>query len=109
MPDGWQYGEDWVMPEQNTSSDHSQGAGDGGGCCCYWRVTFELCIQFEMAIVSNHTSCYFKIFKLHLNIFPISEPTVTEPQLYYIQIMDCLHLNRLLAMGEVTEHPELTG
>ena len=64
---------------------------------CYWRVTFELCIQFETAIVSDHTSHYFKIFKLHLNIFPISEPTVTEPQLYYIWTMDHSHLNRLLS------------
>ena len=52
---------------------------------CYRRVTFELCIQFETAIVSDHTSHYFKIFKLHLNIFPISETTVTKPQLYYIR------------------------
>ena len=60
---------------------------------CYQRVTFELHIQFEMAIVSDHTSHYFKIFKLHLN--PISDSTVPKPQLYYIWTMDCLHLNRL--------------
>ena len=62
---------------------------------CYQRVTFKLRIRFETAIVSDHTSRYFKIFQLHLNIFPISETTVTEPQLYYIRTADCSHPNRL--------------
>ena len=60
---------------------------------CYQRVTFKLCIWFETAIVSNHMLCYFKIFKLHLNIFPISEPTVTEPT-------TILYLNRGLFASE---------
>ena len=69
---------------------------------CYWSVTFKLRFQFETTIVSNHMSCYFKIFKLHFNIFPISESTVTEQQLYYIQTADCSHPNRLLCAWAMT-------
>ena len=79
---------------------------------CYRRVAFELRIRFETAIVSDHTSRYFKIFELHLNIFPISETTVTEPQLYYIQTVDCSHLNRLLFgldKGATAKFLELSG
>ena len=46
--------------------------------CLTTGSKFELWFHFEITIVSDHTSCHLKEFKLQFNYFPILDTTVTK-------------------------------